>query len=238
MSNGFTINGWNKRAWTFQEVAVAQEVDFMGMLGTPKELYEFCVATAWSELVTQIKLPDEIAQPLIFSYKVANKSNHEAYAFSLGLTFSERDAFFPEDMLYAILPVIDATVVGKTYLEMWQQVREKFQKDLIKYMRSSKDNGTPPVGILCTNPVWFGMTNPKVIEKVSKTHKTRALVKNGKAFINWNLHGTEFTLKFPTTMVDGQCPVPKNLDFTEGHMDETEEWKEYEFIHGYGQPRL
>ena len=238
IKNGFALNDYHTRAWTFQEMAVAKEIEFMGILGTGEEFYNLSTTFLW-EPVNDDNADDELTDLItnvFFAHKTAKIGlSDKCSAFVLYTIIEGRNATKNEDMFYAILPVFDGNVVGKNHKEMWDAIYVKYQDLLLDYIL---EDFKAEFNIEFVEPKWFGMDNSKLLQSVVKPVKTKAYYKDSSVLImNWTIgdrrvnvtiyNVNKFRREGNTWYFSGT-----NVSFEIGHKEEKpDKWKEYTFVY-------
>ena len=136
-------------------------------------------------------------------------------------------------MFYAVLPVFDASLSGKDHLEMWDGIHVKYQTLLLNYIFKEFDK---LFHIQFVDPYWFGIDNSKLLQSVSKPKKMKAYYNEPDMIMNWTVGGRKVNLTIHNTEEFRQegntwycCRT--SVTFEEGHVKETNEWKEYTFVY-------
>ena len=225
LEEGFSLNAWHTRAWTVQEVAVAREIEFMGLLGDQKDISTFLFACDWTRGLMDDGLHgDSLMDGLMSPIKMMEQNETTALMFNAVLT--ERQAFFSDDIFYAILPLMDETICGLNHLEMWDKVRLKYQHALLDFATQFSQG----LSIWSADPYWFGFSNREVLKKVSPKYEAKALVDGKKATLNWTVGDRKYTVTLTVgdnNVLDGRAPI----SIREGHVEEDEAWKVHVFTH-------
>ena len=233
----FILNEYDARAWTFQEIAVAKEIEFMGMIGTLKEFSALVIASLHNDFDCVLSIKDifyvaEYATKGFDDWKSAN---------ALFECIEKRTAFHAHDMFYAIFPVFDESLVKKNYLEIWDSIRDKYHKLLF--------NGYKRKRTIWIDPYWFGINNTNILQSYAKLAKMKACHKDDKIIINWTIadkkvhvivdllilkehveqdQKSESIWYFYNTIQDNN--IIGGPFIYDGHIEETNEWKEHTFV--------
>ena len=230
----FILNGFQTRAWTFQEISVAKEIEIMGLFGT---LEEFC------ELTEAVKEKSILVFLFLFaifaSTRVNKEDNISKYGSSLHAAIIKRSALYAHDIFYAILPVYDSSVAGKNHLEAWNSIRVKYAISLLQY----KDYMFRQIAWIDT--YWYGIKNVQILQAFAKPIKMKACHKDDKLYVNWTIDDIKLHVTVDLLGLKGDVKQEENTWYfyssiasniacmpviNDGHLEETNEWKEYTFV--------
>ena len=227
------LNGYETRAWTFQEIAVAKEIEFMGLVGTVREFNNLVLSVSNSE-AANMSLSN-----IFFTASRVGEGSIADFPFLLYFALQRRTALYARDMFYAILPAFDKSLSGMDPKEAWKSIRETYSTALYKH----GDMGNYTIWI---DSFWYGINNHKILETFAEPVKINACVKNNKLYANWKIADLKLHIIFDLLELEDyviqhdentwyfystfKYAHMKNGNIHKGNLEETNEWKTYTFI--------
>ena len=202
----------------------------MGLIETVKEFGNLSYACVCSE-----NYPSAISS--IFSDTFMSKSGL-LNGYSLYTVIEKRRATEDRDIFYAILPVFDESLVGKDHIEAWNIFRVMYQKVCIR--------DSPTRRTAWIDPYWYGISNPQILKTFATQREMKALHKNDKIYINWTIANEKVHIIVDLLEFKKYIKKDEKKDIwyfystilnqferhpiCNGHIEETNEWKDYLFI--------
>ena len=202
----------------------------MGLLGTLQEFGDLMLAIP-SDYDSYSFVSEIFANGMYSDNRSVSQHSYNLY-----LALEKRSAFYAHDIFYAILPVFDKSVVGKSHVEAWDSIRVELATTLFN---KNKMRSTTWI-----DPYWFGITNPQILHSFATPIKLKGWHTKDKLYVNWTIADMKFhvivdlvRLKEETKLEENTWyfydGIPKYHNASlvyEGHKEETNEWKEYTFV--------
>lgn len=208
----------------------------MGLIGEVGWFYNLTTQTFDSKA-------KEIFKP-IFNCVYLDKEDDNVLksTYDLYRNLASRSALYAHDIFYAILPVFDASVVGKNYLEAWDSIRVRYAKSLRESNLEDR--------VWWIDPRWYGMRNLKVLQSFANPIKLKALHKEKKLYVNWLIGDLKLHVEIELNPLEGEVEqdqqdnsiwyfyntLARSSIFDQpkvimGNLEKTNEWKEFTFVY-------